>query len=368
MLYQFWNLGNTLQIVFKRLNLHPLFETNMVLQNFKYVVFSGVTLSVILSLILLTRERSIKICENAHNFAHYEGLQISSERLAALQNLPRSIMSFENYENQQVCQETHNIPNIHEEFTIIILTYKRESYLNTLVTSLQGLPLLNKVIIVRNSGQASENSMLLEWKKLGIPIHEVLPTNNSLNNRFIPNKAIETEAILSLDDDVLLTHEDILFGFKVWQNARTRIVGYVGRYHTWDFNEKNWKYRYDIIDSGNYSMALTNAAFFHVSYLQIYTKHMPHIIRHKIDELMNCEDIAINFMVSFLSQCPPLLVDSNIDVLRPEDGLSQANDHYEERDWCLNYFSDLFGYMPLVYNYFKASQVKITSVQNTTTI
>ena len=37
---------------------------------------------------------------------------------------------------------------------------------------------------------------------------------NSLNNRFIPYEAIETEAILSVDDDVYLRHDEIQFGFR----------------------------------------------------------------------------------------------------------------------------------------------------------
>ena len=37
---------------------------------------------------------------------------------------------------------------------------------------------------------------------------------NSLNNRFIPYESIETEAILSVDDDVYLRHDEIQFGFR----------------------------------------------------------------------------------------------------------------------------------------------------------
>ena len=38
---------------------------------------------------------------------------------------------------------------------------------------------------------------------------------NSLNNRFLPFKEIETEAVLSIDDDaVSLTPDEIQFGFR----------------------------------------------------------------------------------------------------------------------------------------------------------
>ena len=41
---------------------------------------------------------------------------------------------------------------------------------------------------------------------------------NSLNNRFIPYDAIETDAILSIDDDIRLKHEEILMCFRYCTN------------------------------------------------------------------------------------------------------------------------------------------------------
>jgi len=37
---------------------------------------------------------------------------------------------------------------------------------------------------------------------------------NSLNNRFLPFANVETEAVLSLDDDVHLRHDEIQFAFR----------------------------------------------------------------------------------------------------------------------------------------------------------
>ena len=38
---------------------------------------------------------------------------------------------------------------------------------------------------------------------------------NSLNNRFIPFESIHTEAVLSIDDDVYLRHDEIQFAFRL---------------------------------------------------------------------------------------------------------------------------------------------------------
>ena len=37
---------------------------------------------------------------------------------------------------------------------------------------------------------------------------------NSINNRFLPLKEIETEAVLQLDDDALISSEEIEYGFR----------------------------------------------------------------------------------------------------------------------------------------------------------
>lgn len=48
----------------------------------------------------------------------------------------------------------------------------------------------------------------------------------------------------------------------------------------------------------------------------MYTYDMPAAIRDKVDELMNCEDIAMNFLVSHVTQRPPVKVSVVIKTLR----------------------------------------------------
>ena len=40
----------------------------------------------------------------------------------------------------------------------------------------------------------------------------------------------------------------------------------------------------------------------------LYTNWMPQIIRDKVDEYMNCEDLAMNFLVSHITRKPPIKV------------------------------------------------------------
>ena len=57
-------------------------------------------------------------------------------------------------------------------------------------------------------------SLLLLFPLLSSPPQVVRAGRNSLNNRFLPFSNIQTEAVLSLDDDIVLTHEEIEFAFR----------------------------------------------------------------------------------------------------------------------------------------------------------
>lgn len=45
-------------------------------------------------------------------------------------------------------------------------------------------------------------------------IQVIKAARNTLNNRFMPYKEIETEAVLSMDDDMYLRHDEIIFAFR----------------------------------------------------------------------------------------------------------------------------------------------------------
>lgn len=121
-----------------------------------------------------------------------------------------------------------------------MLTYEREQVLINSLARLYGLPYLNKVLVVWNSPKPPVED--LKWPDIGVPIHVILiyylikslyifkyhikiyfsnifeqvikAPRNSLNNRFLPFDAIETEAVLSIDDDAHLRHDEVMFGFR----------------------------------------------------------------------------------------------------------------------------------------------------------
>ncbi|XP_037081023.1 exostosin-3-like [Pollicipes pollicipes] len=243
----------------------------------------------------------------------------------------------------------------HEQFTVVMLTYRREQVLMSALGHLYGLPYLNKVVVVWNAPESPSDT--LQWPSVGVPVEVVTVGKNSLNNRFLPFENIETDAILSIDDDAHLRHDEIVFGFRVWREQRDRLVGFPGRYNAWDTKHGGWHY------NSNYScepsMVLTGAAFFHKYYAHMYSEWMPQVIRDKVDEYMNCEDIAMNFLISHLTRQPPVKVTSRWTFRCPgcPMTLSEDEEHFTERHKCINFFSRVYGHMPLLNTQFRVDSV-----------
>lgn len=64
------------------------------------------------------------------------------------------------------------------------------------------------------------------FPKVSKPIKVITMSANKLSNRFYPFEEIQTEAVLSIDDDiVMLTADEFEFGYEVWREFPDRIVG-----------------------------------------------------------------------------------------------------------------------------------------------
>lgn len=72
--------------------------------------------------------------------------------------------------------------------------------------------------------------------KLGQDVDIIFDINqeDSLNNRFKEIKDLRTDAIFSIDDDVLFPCASVEFAFSVWRSAPTTMVGFVPRMHWLD--------------------------------------------------------------------------------------------------------------------------------------
>ena len=157
-----------------------------------------------------------------------------------------------------------------EQFTVVMLTYQRNHVLVEAIGRMKKVRFLNKVVVVWNNEEDPPRD--LRWPDIGVPVEvrtslslslslslshththsltlththtlslmlslslslslplslplplHLLPSlshqvvrgkGNSLNNRFLPFREIETEAVLSIDDDVQLREDEIEFAFR----------------------------------------------------------------------------------------------------------------------------------------------------------
>lgn len=244
-------------------------------------------------------------------------------------------------------------------FTAVILTYDRVESLFILIEKLSQVPSLHGILVVWNNQQKSP-PLLSSFPAISRPIKIIQTRNNRLSNRFFPYKDIETEAILTIDDDInMLTEDEVEFGYEVWREFPDRIVGFPSRLHVWENLTSHWRYESEW--TNQISMVLTGAAFHHKYWSHMYTHRMPDVIKEIVDSRMNCEDIAMNFLVSNVTNKPPIKVTPRKKFKCPEcannEMLSADLNHMRERSRCIDEFSHIYGRMPLRTVEFRADPV-----------
>ncbi len=133
-----------------------------------------------------------------------------------------------------------------------------------------------------------------------------LANKNSLNNRFIPRKDIETNAIFVFDDDHILSLDQLTHLFKTWKRHRSRLVGLVARKFSRDY-----RYTFDWSHRKN-NLVLPIKCFFDRRYLDEYWSWRFEDLRNYVNsQQAHCDDIALNFLIYSMSRRPHVLVQNN---------------------------------------------------------
>lgn len=147
------------------------------------------------------------------------------------------------------------------------------------------------------------------------------------------------------------------------------MVGFIPRsHHATLYNGRaQYKYLYwwRVWWSGTYSIILTKASFFNEKYLAMYTEKMRMLeIDQYIDENKNCEDIAMQFLISNTTNTGPIFTSGSysdsgaIGGISTQHGIGRFTQHYKARSDCLSEFSKRFGRFPLVRSTQFASQMR----------
>ncbi|XP_052388622.1 exostosin-1b [Carassius gibelio] len=199
------------------------------------------------------------------------------------------------------------------------------------------------------------------WPATSVPVIVIEGENKVMSSRFQPYDSIISDAVLSLDEDTVLSTTEVDFAFTVWQSFPERIVGYPARSHFWDNNKERWGYTSKW--TNDYSMVLTGAAIYHRYYHFLYSHFLPSSLKSMVDQLANCEDILMNFLVSAVTKLPPIKVTQKKQYKETMMGQSSRAsrwadpDHFAQRQTCMNKFASWFGGMPLVHSQMRLDPV-----------
>ncbi|KAL9186433.1 hypothetical protein ACHAXT_005671 [Thalassiosira profunda] len=180
---------------------------------------------------------------------------------------------------------------------------------------------------------------------------------NSLNERFKVLLDPPTLGILSLDDDVLRPCVALDAAFVRWTRHPDRMVGFDARTHVVADEEEGgtegksqWKYGYmSTTEKANrYTLTLPRASFLHRDYLDMYVMALPRPIYSYVATNLECEDVAMSFLVSSLTNGrPPLLADywavKSMVKLYSATKISGGKGHKSTRDKCVNDFAEWLG-------------------------
>ncbi|XP_030002984.1 exostosin-1b [Sphaeramia orbicularis] len=235
----------------------------------------------------------------------------------------------------------------------------------------QSQPILKLLVAVAKSQYCSQIIVLWNcdkplpakhrWPATSVPVIVIEGENKVMSSRFLPYETIVTDAVLSLDEDTVLSTTEVDFAFTVWQSFPERIVGYPARSHFWDSNKERWGYTSKW--TNDYSMVLTGAAIYHRYYHYLYTNYLPTSLKSMVDQLANCEDILMNFLVSAVTKLPPIKVTQKKQYKETMMGQSSRAsrwadpDHFAQRQTCMNKFASWFGAMPLVHSQMRLDPV-----------
>eukprot|EP00236_Picocystis_salinarum_P003910 CAMPEP_0183826618 /NCGR_PEP_ID=MMETSP0807_2-20130328/1792_1 /TAXON_ID=88271 /ORGANISM="Picocystis salinarum, Strain CCMP1897" /LENGTH=726 /DNA_ID=CAMNT_0026071741 /DNA_START=352 /DNA_END=2533 /DNA_ORIENTATION=+ len=257
------------------------------------------------------------------------------------------------------CEEAHLFTN--EEisnvagYTIILSHFwkaSRSALIAPLLEHYANAPSVDKIFVVwHNQNVPCPGTSAIK----SVPIIFVPQECDSLNNRFLIDKRVNTECVFVLDDDIQVHIEDLERLFYVWQAFPRRLVGFFPR---WFQPKTQYSGKYLITSHGKanpsegYSFVLTKAVMFSQAYLYEYRCGIGRKLHTVVDDMVNSEDLGLNLMVfSLLSKLPALAVkplwpilDYGVERSNENSGLfNRGRQHFSNRSRSLTFFMEAYS-------------------------
>lgn len=141
-------------------------------------------------------------------------------------------------------------------YTVLINTWKRNSLLKQSVAHYASCGGTDAIHVVWSEVNPPSHKLTDYLRKIVLKQSQTAHKPNfrfdinkedNLNNRFRPIQDLRTDAIFSVDDDVIVPCQTLHFAFTVWQTAPDTMVGFVPRMH-WHSEEVSRLHNSDVYD------------------------------------------------------------------------------------------------------------------------
>jgi len=175
-------------------------------------------------------------------------------------------------------------------------TYKRLDLLPKVLgayTSGQ-LPSLHAIVVVWQDTSTNPPEWLTQPDaQRAVPVYVRVSKQNSMNERFRMDSRVQTQALFMVDDDLVIQHSDLEWGFSVWKQMgrAERIIGFAGR----DYVFENGAYTFVVMPRMTYSMILSNAAFLDRTFFELYWDQKVEPFRQHVDKGTSHRDLLVWF-------------------------------------------------------------------------
>uniref|UniRef100_A0A7N0TLU7 Glucosamine inositolphosphorylceramide transferase 1 n=1 Tax=Kalanchoe fedtschenkoi TaxID=63787 RepID=A0A7N0TLU7_KALFE len=244
--------------------------------------------------------------------------------------------------------EAYSVNGVYSQFTMLSMSYDARLWnLKMYVKHYSRCSSVKEIVVVWNKGTPPD---LTEFDS-AVPIRIRVEKKNSLNNRFKIDHQISTRAVLELDDDIMMSCDDIERGFHVWREHPDRIVGFYPRLvkgSPLEYRGENFARR-----NNGYNMILTGAAFMDAQVaFQRYWSDAAKEGRMVVDKSFNCEDVLMNYLYANATSS------RTVEYVKPAWAIDTSkfssaaisrntNMHYQIRSQCLMKFAKIYGSLSL---------------------
>ena len=231
--------------------------------------------------------------------------------------------------------------------TMIISGYSRIATLSALTVHYAHMHVFQEIIVSWGRTDKQPSSILHNTIVRHRVSHKVIvrhEVEDDLNLRFKLPKT-KTDCVFISDDDIMVSESNVLLMYSKWLIEQNRIVGVFPRSHR--FLHSHEAIEYVSKPTEDFSIVLTKFMLLHQSFLHNYFRESLAHVRAFVQERQNCEDIAINAMVSNITDLPPIYVQvrDKIDY-GTGSGLYLRTSHQGQRHECMKFMCNAFGRCP----------------------